>query len=120
MATGRLGTIAGGLNGATMSNPYFVPNGTYSVFNISVTNTSATAVTVAIALSTATTSSGINSGDYIEYGTTVVGKGVLERTGLVAGAGIYVYVGLISGSSTQNTAGSNVTVNVYGIETSTS
>jgi len=120
MATGRLGTVAGGLNGATMSNPYFVPNGTYSVFNISVTNTTSTAVTVAIALSTATSSSGINAGDYIEYGVTIVGKGVFERTGLVAGAGMYVYVGLLSGSSTNNTAGSNVTVNVYGIETSTS
>lgn len=116
MATGRLGYVVGGLTQNTLTNPYFVPANTYSVFNISITNTASTSCQIRIALSTATVAGSINQGEYIEYGTTVIGNGVFERTGLVAGSAggnnIYVWV---------YTTGATGTVNctVYGIETST-
>ena len=53
-----------------------------------------------------------NIGEYIEYGTTVIGNGVFERTGLVAQAGIYVHVYTTAATGA-------MTCNVYGIETST-
>ena len=110
MATGRLGYVAGGLTATTITNVYQVPTGYYSVFNVSVTNTASTSCTIRIAISTS--SSSPNSGEYIEYGTTIIGNGVFERTGLVADAGKYVLV---------YTTGTTGTVNctVYGIETST-
>jgi hypothetical protein len=110
MATGRLNTsnIAVQL-GATATSLYIVPTGNYAVFNVSLTNTSSSAVTVQLALATGA-SPGI--ADWIEYGTTIQPKGVFERTGLVAQAGMYV-VGLAS-------AGAVINATVYGIETSTS
>lgn len=110
MATGRLGYAAGGLTTATITNVYQVPTTTYSVFNVSICNTAATSCTVRIAISTS--SSSPNIGEYIEYGTTIIGNGVFERTGLVADAGKYVLV------YTTGATGA-VTCNVYGIETST-
>ena len=109
MATGRLNTsnIAVQL-GATSKSLYIVPTGNYAVFNVSLTNTSSSAVTIQLALAPGA-SPGI--ADWIEYGTTIQPKGVFERTGLVAQAGMYV-VGLAS-------AGAVVNATVYGIETST-
>lgn len=110
MATGRLGFVSGGLTQNTLAQPYSVPSGFYAVFNISLTNTSSSSCTIRIALSTSSTTP--NIGEYIEYGTTVIGNGVFERTGLVAQAGIYVHV--------YSTAASGaMTCSVYGIETST-
>jgi len=108
MATGRLGNTA--LSATTLTSVYTVPANTYSVFNISVTNTNATAATIRIALSTASTSGSVAASEYIEYGTTIVGNGVFERTGLVLDAGKYVWVYSTSAA---------VNVTVYGIETST-
>ena len=110
MATGRLGTtqLSTGTIG-TYINVYPVPSGYYSVFNVSFTNTSSSPVTIRLALSTSSSSPAIN--EFIEYGTTIIGNGVFERTGLVLDAGKYVLA-----SST----GTAVNVNVYGIETSTS
>lgn len=112
MATGRLGYASGGLTTTTLTNVYTVPTGYYAVFNISVTNTASTTASVRIALSSSATSGGINSGEYIEYGTTIVGNGVFERTGLVANAGMTVWI-----YTTGATGAVNATV--YGIETST-
>jgi hypothetical protein len=106
MATGRLGTVAP--SATTLAQAYGVPAGYYSVFNISVTNTNATSVTIRIALSTSNTAPAAN--EYIEYETTIVGRGVFERTGIVADAGKYV---MVYASSTL------VNFNVWGIETST-
>ena len=110
MATGRLGFVSGGLTQNTLAQPYSVPSGYYAVFNISLTNTASTSCTIRIALSTSATTP--NIGEYIEYGTTVIGNGVFERTGLVAQAGIYVHVYTTAATGA-------MTCNVYGIETST-
>lgn len=106
MATGKLqSSVQLGTGNTTL---YTVPTGYYTVFNVSLTNTSTSSVTIRLALSS-TASPG--SSDWIEYDTVIVGKGVFERTGLVAGAGIYV-VALAS-------TGSVINATVYGIETST-
>lgn len=110
MATGRLGFITGGLTQNTLAQPYSVPSGFYTVFNISLTNTAAASCTIRIALSTSSTTP--NIGEYIEYGTTVIGNGVFERTGLVAQAGIFVHVLTSADSGAMSCI-------VYGIETST-
>ena len=108
MATGRLGTNA--LAATTLTNVYTVPAGTYSVINISFTNTAATAVTIRLLVGASTTGSVITS-EYIEYNTTIIGNGVFERTGVVldAGRNVIAYA-----------SAAGVNVNVYGIETSTS
>ena len=113
MATGRLGYATGGLTTNAITNVYTVPTGYYSVFNISFTNTSATVpAKIRIALSTSATSGGINSGEYIEYDTTIIPNGVFERTGLVANAGVYIWVYTPASTGLVNCT-------IYGIETST-
>ena len=109
MATGILGNTTTGGSANTNVNPYTVPSGYYSVFNVSITNTNATSVTIKLALSTQAVTPGAS--EYIESGTTIIGNGVFERTGLVAGAGYKVWV--------QSSATTGVNVTVYGIETST-
>ena len=109
MATGRLGTqqlTSGSIS--TYTNCYQVPTNYYSVFNISLTNTTGSAVTVRIALSTSSSSPSAN--EFIEYGATIQPNGVFERTGIVLNSGLYVLVG------TSSTA---LNVNIWGIETST-
>ena len=106
MATGRLATpVQLGTGNTTL---YTVPVGSYAVCNVSFTNTGTTSVTIRVAMATTATPGPF---EFIEYDTIIVGKGVFERTGLVAGAGLNI-VGLAS-------VGSVVNVTVYGIETST-
>lgn len=107
MATGRLANPTQlGTGNTTL---YTVPTGYYSVFNVSLTNTSSNSVTIRLAIATTTTP---GTAEWIEYDTTIVGKGVFERTGLVANAGLNIV-------ALSNT-GSVVNATVYGIETSTS
>ena len=109
MATGRLGSqnlTSGSVTSYT--NCYVVPVNYYSVFNISVTNLATSAATIRIALSTSNSSP--STSEFIEYGNTIQPNGVFERTGIVLNAGLYV---LVSTSST------NLNVNIWGIETST-
>lgn len=108
MATGRLASPVQ-LSAATNTTVYTVPSGYYSVFNVSMTNTSSSSVTIRLAMAS-TASPGTT--EWIEYDTVVLGKGVFERTGLVLDAGKYVVA--------YASAGSAVNVTVYGIETSTS
>ena len=106
MATGRLYNPV--QLGATTNNiVYIVPTGYYSVFNVSMTNTSASSVTIRLAVASTSTPS---SAEWIEYDTVIVPKGVFERTGLVLDAGKYVVA--------YCSAASAVNVTVYGIETS--
>lgn len=107
MATGRLGNTQLTTSAAPL---YTVPTGYYSVFNISFTNTSTSSVTIRLALTTNGTSP--STQEYIEYDTTILGKGVFERTGLVLDAGK-----IVSGLAS---TGAVVNVTIYGIETSTS
>jgi hypothetical protein len=106
MATGRLGNTA--LSATTLTTAYTIPTGNYAVINVSFTNTNTTAVTIRLAIATNATP---GAAEYIEYDTTIVPKGVFERTGLVVDANKLV----VCWSST-----SAVNVMVYGIETSTS
>ncbi|CAB4125877.1 hypothetical protein UFOVP181_361 [uncultured Caudovirales phage] len=105
MATGRLGTITP--SATTLTTVYTVPSGNYSVFNVSFTNTNTTAVTIRLAMATTATPA---ANEYIEYDTTIIAKGVFERTGLVANGGLQIVA---------YCSAANVNVNVYGIETST-
>jgi hypothetical protein len=106
MASGRLYTPT--QVGTSNTTIYLVPTGSYAVFNVSLTNTSTSAVTIKLAIAS-TSSPG--TAEWIEYDTTIVGKGVFERAGLVAGAGLYI----VATAST----GSVINATVYGIETST-
>lgn len=106
MATGRLYNPVQ-LGATTNTTVYIVPTGYYSVFNVSMTNTSASSVTIRLAIASTSTPS---AAEWIEYDTVIVPKGVFERTGLVLDAGKYV----VAYASTA----SAVNVTVYGIETS--
>jgi len=105
MATGRLGNTSPGAS--TNTTLYTVPTGYYTVANVSFTNTNATSVTVRLAMASTTSPT---SSEWIEWGTTIVPNGVLERTGLVLQPGLNL-VGWCSSTG--------VNVTVYGIETST-
>lgn len=107
MATGRLASPVQ-LGASSNTTVYTVPVGYYSVFNVSITNTGTASITVRLAMSTTGTPA---SAEWIEYDTAIVGKGVFERTGLVAGPGLNIVAWADTGSV------ANVTV--YGIETST-
>jgi hypothetical protein len=121
MASGILATGTPGA--ATNTTAYMVPNNTYTVLNVSFTNTSATtAATIrlymgaslgAVALNGLATGSVVAS-EAIEYGTSIAPGGVFERTGLVlASAGGAKYITVYCSTA-------NINVNIYGIETSTS
>jgi hypothetical protein len=108
MATGRLGTA----NITTTANTtiYTVPASTFSVVSVSVCNrNSSTAATIRIAVSS---SASPNPDEYIEYDTSLVASGVVERTGLVLAANQNLVVQVSSASPT-------VSVVAMGIETST-
>jgi hypothetical protein len=108
MATGRLGTPI--KVGTTNTTLYTVPSGYYSVFNVSLTNTSSSAATITLYL--AQTAASPLATEAIEQQTTIVGYGVFERTGLVLQAGYSV----VATSAT----GGVINGVIYGIETSTS
>jgi hypothetical protein len=105
MATGRLG--AENLPATTNTTVYTVPADTFAVVTVSVANRSATNRNVRIALAAADTP---DNAEYLEYDSQLIGNGVLERGGIVMDTGkkIVAYA-----NST------DVSVVVYGIETST-
>jgi hypothetical protein len=118
MATGILYTGTPGASTATTT--YTVPNNTYTVCNVSFTNTSTTtAATIRLYIGASLGSAGSPTGtlvasEAIEYGVSVAPGGVFERTGLVlAAAGGAKYITVWCSTV-------NVNVNIYGIETSTS
>ena len=110
MATGLLYT--GTPSATTNTTTYTVPSNTYSVINVSFTNTSATTpATIRLYVGASTGPSSTVASEAIEYGTTIAPNGVFERTGLVLNAAKNVTVYCTTG---------NINVNIYGIETSTS
>lgn len=108
MATGRLGTA----NITTTANTtvYTVPASTFSVVSLNVVNRSSSASTqIRIAIAG---SSSPSIDEWIEYDSSLVANGVLERTGLVLDAGKL----LVVQTPTSTPA---LSVVVHGIETST-
>jgi hypothetical protein len=92
--------------------PNGVGAGTYGVYNISFTNTTANTVQIRLYVGASTTGSLVST-EAIEWFTSIAGYGVFERTGIVAQAGTNFIV-------SSNAGGTGVNVNIYGIETSTS
>jgi hypothetical protein len=105
MATGLLGQSA--LAATTNTTVYTVPATTFTVLSLNVLNRGSTAVSLRVALA-----AGANptNAEYIEYDVQIGSSGVLERTGIMMDAGkrLVVYA-----------SNANVSVNAYGIETST-
>lgn len=108
MATGRLGTA--NITTTADTTVYTVPANTFSVVSVNIVNRSSSAsaqIRIAIASSATPTTA-----EYIEYDTSLVANGVLERTGLVIDAGKLLVVQTPTSTPT-------LSVVAYGIETST-
>jgi hypothetical protein len=108
MATGRLGTA--NITSTTATTAYTVPATTFSVVSVNVVNRSSAATAlIRIAVSSSATP-GLD--EWIEYDSSLVANGVLERTGIVMDAGKLIVI-----QTTTSTPALSVVV--YGIETST-
>ena len=110
MATGRLGVAA--ITTTSDTTVYTVPASTFSVVSVNIVNRSSSAsAQIRIAVASAATPAA-NGSEYIEYDSTLVANGVLERTGIVMDTGKLIVV-------QTPTATPSLSVVVYGIETST-
>ena len=112
MANGVLQSTAGtnpaAMSSGTNTTIYQVPNDTFAIASVNICNRGTGDSLVRLAISAAETPV---DAEWIEYDTTVVAGGVLERTGIVIEAGKYIV-------TYANTA--SISVMVYGIETATS
>jgi hypothetical protein len=108
MPTGRLGTA--NITTTADTTAYTVPAATFSVVSVNIVNrSSAAAAQIRIAVATSATP---GPAEYIEYDSSLVANGVLERTGIVMKTGELIVV-------QTPTATPSLSVVVYGIETST-
>jgi hypothetical protein len=108
MATGRLGVA--NITTTADTTVYTVPASTFSVVSVNIVNrSSSAAVQIRIAIASSATPA---LTEYIEYDSSLVTNGVIERTGIVMDAGKLLVVQTPTGSPT-------LSVVVYGIETST-
>jgi hypothetical protein len=108
MATGRLGTA--NITTTSASSVYTVPATTFSVVSVNIVNRSSSAAAL-IRLAVASSASPGND-EWIEYDSSLVANGVLERTGIVIKTGEIIVVQTSTSTPT-------LSVVVYGIETST-
>jgi hypothetical protein len=106
MATGRLGAqdLPAGGTGTVL---YQCPADTFAVVTVNMVNRTAGDVSVRIAVSASPTP--LDS-EFVEYDSTIIPNGVLERTGFVLDAAKYVIV---------RASGTGVSAVCFGIETST-
>lgn len=108
MATGRLGAF--NITTTADTTVYAPLASTFSVVSVNVVNRSSSATAqIRIAVAAAATPT---VAEYIEYDSTLVANGVLERTGIVMKFGDLLVV-------STPTATPTLSVVVYGIETST-
>jgi hypothetical protein len=105
MATGKLAGTT--MASATYTEIYTCPAGNFAVVTVNILNKSASSRQVRLTVSNAFPPT---ADDYIEYDTTVLANGVLERTGIVLAAGQKI---------SSRSSGADTTVVVYGIETPT-
>lgn len=105
MATGRLG--AQDLSAAANTTLYTCPADTFAVVSVSLCNRANQATNIRMAIASTATP---GAAEWIEYDTELLGKGVLERTGIVMDAGKVLVV-----YSNQ----ANVSAVAFGLETST-
>lgn len=82
MASGKLGNAD--LAATTNTTLYTVPALKTATINASFVNRSATAVTVRMAIAATATPT---DAEYVEYDASIPAYGVLERSGIVCGAG---------------------------------
>ena len=108
MATGLLGQSAP--SASTYTQVYAVPVGYFTALSIAVLNRAATQTSIRIALTGTVAPAAPSNSEFIEYDTIIGGNGVLERTGIMLSASKYVVV---------YASTANVSVSVFGIETST-
>jgi len=108
MPTGRLGTA--NITTTSATTVYTVPATTFSVVSVNIVNRSSSApALIRLAVSTSA-SPGLD--EWIEFDSSLVANGVLERTGIVIDTGELIVV-----QTTTSTPALSVVV--YGIETST-
>ncbi len=108
MATGRLGTA--NITTTADTTVYTCPASTFAVVTVSICNRSSSAsALIRIAVASSATP---NAAEYIEYDSSLLANGVIERTGIVMDAGKLLVV-------QTPTATPTLSIVVYGIETST-
>ena len=108
MATGRLGAF--NITTTADTTVYTVPSATFSVVSVNICNrNSSTPASIRLAVSALATPT---AAEYIEYDSSLVANGVLERTGIVMKTGDLLVFSTPTGTPT-------LSVVVYGIETST-
>jgi hypothetical protein len=108
MASGLQGKSAPAAN--TWTNIYTVPSGKVLSFSINAVNRSTATAAVDFVISTSSTSGGIATSEYVEFGAVLAGSGTtLERSGLLTDAtnGAYIWV---------RSTTANVSFQVYGYE----
>lgn len=103
MATGRL--AGSDLAGGTVTTVYTCPVDTYTVASVSVCNRGTQPTVFNLSISDTDTPT---PGEYLEFETELLPKNILERTGLVLGAGQKIVV---------RSSQSNISVVAFGIET---
>lgn len=108
MPTGRLSTA--NITSTAATTVYTVPAATFSVVSVNIVNRSSSAAAL-IRLAVAT-SAAPGADEWIEFDSSLVANGVLERTGIVVKTGELIVI-------QTTTATPSLSVVVYGIETST-
>ena len=108
MATGRLGTA--NITTTAASTVYTVPAATFAVVSVNIVNRSSSASALIRLAVSSSASPGLD--EWIEFDSSLVANGVLERTGIVMDTTKLIVV-------QTTTATPTLSVVVYGIETST-